>query len=119
MTENQFQIMVAKFLDTCLVDAWWTAINPIPAKSKAAAGISKAMGMKAGCPDILIVSNGKAVFLELKTEKGSVSNVQKETCHAIINAGGVVHVCRSLEEVVNRLNVEGIKHRGMVAIWQP
>lgn len=39
-------------------DVFWTAINPIPAKSKAAAGISKAMGMRKGVPDFLFMKEG-------------------------------------------------------------
>lgn len=120
MTENQLQIMVAKFLDTCLVDAWWTAINPIPAKSKAAAGLSKAMGMKAGCPDLLVVHNGNAIFIELKTAKGRTSDAQNAAIERIEAAGSRVHVCRSLEDVIVVLkHRHGVKVNGNLAIWTP
>lgn len=120
MTESQLQIMVAKFLDTCLVDAWWTAINPIPAKSKTAAGISKAMGLKAGCPDILVVHNGSAIFIELKTAKGRTSDVQNAAIEQIEAAGSRVHVCRSLEDVIVVLkHRHGVKINGKLAIWTP
>ena len=57
------------------------------------------LGAKKGFPDILIIWKGRAIFIELKTKKGRVSDAQK-ACHAqLILAGGLVTVCRSLKEV--------------------
>ncbi len=56
--EESLQRTVADYLALCVpvppAGPWWTAVNPIPAKSRAAAGISKAMGLKAGTPDIVM-----------------------------------------------------------------
>jgi len=36
------------------------------------------MGMKAGCPDLILeFKNGKIVYIELKSKKGSLSKAQK------------------------------------------
>jgi hypothetical protein len=39
-------------------DVFWTAINPVPAKSRAVAGISKAMGLRPGVPDFIFIKEG-------------------------------------------------------------
>jgi hypothetical protein len=36
------------------------------------------MGLKAGCPDLILeFKNGKIVYIELKSKKGSLSKAQK------------------------------------------
>ena len=81
---------------------FWSALNPIPAKSKAAAGLSKAMGMRAGVPDIVLVHGGKALFVELKRPdgKGRVDPKQREAMAAIEANGGAVEVCRSVPDFI-------------------
>ncbi len=67
------------------------------------------MGVKAGVPDILLIFRGRPVLIEIKPGKaGSLSPVQKEIHTEIVLAGGVVTVIRSLEELVNFLEVLGI-----------
>lgn len=113
MTEEQLQRQIADWLCVSVPDGlWWTAVNPIPAKSKAAAGVSKAMGMKAGAPDLVLCYRGRLVGVELKGPKGSLSPSQRE-CHAEIQqAGGTITVVRSLKEFVGFLDVLGVQHRG-------
>ena len=92
---------------------WFTAVNPIPAKSKASAGLSKAMGMRAGVPDLLIVHAGKALFVELKRPdgKGRVDPKQREAMAAIEANGCAVAVCRSVPEFVDTLRQHGVPMR--------
>ncbi len=69
----------------------WTAVNPIPAKSRAAAGISQAMGLKVG--------------------RDRLSPAQLEAHDAITLAGGVVTTCRTLDEVAALLATLGVPSR--------
>lgn len=94
---------------------YWSALNPIPAKSKAAAGLSKAMGMKAGVPDLLLVHGGKALFVELKRPdgRGRVDPKQREAAAGIEANGGAVEVCRSVPEFVEVLRRHGIPCRAI------
>ena len=67
-------------------------------------------GVKAGTPDIYILSQGKTVFLELKTPKGALSREQRMTHNWIMQAGGFVRVCRSVEDVARVLDEHRIPH---------
>ena len=95
---------VAEYLALCLPSTvYFSAINPVPGKSKAAAAISKALGMKAGIPDYIIVHNGIVHFVELKSAKGGLSTNQRIAHAAIVSAGGHVAVTRSLDELQAQL----------------
>lgn len=47
-----------------------------------------------GLPDCLMILNGKAEFFELKTGKGVVSEIQKQTHEALRRAGASVTIVR-------------------------
>ena len=113
--EESLQHTVADYLARCVpappAGPWWTAVNPILAKSRAAAGISKAMGLKARTPDIVMCWKGRMVGIELKAGRGGVSPAQRETHDAITLAGGVVTTCRSLDDVAAFLATLGVPSR--------
>lgn len=102
--EQDFQIGLVKGLRTILYP--WTVVLHVPnggKRGKAEAGILKAMGVLAGAPDLLMFHCGRAYAFELKADDGSLSKAQKET-HALLEAAGVpVSVCRTLDEVLERL----------------
>jgi hypothetical protein len=93
--------------------AWWTAINPVPTKSRVVASLSKAMGMRAGTPDLLFIWRG-AILIELKAGRTPVSEAQEAALSAIYGAGAVVHVCRSAGEVLGVLATYRVPMRGRV-----
>lgn len=73
--------------------------------SKAQSGIMKAMGLKPGIPDIVILANGTAHFIELKAANSYPTPVQREM-HQRLRLGGFhVAIARDLE-TVERLLVE-------------
>ncbi len=114
-SEESLQRTVADYLALCVppppAGPWWTAVNPILAKSRAAAGISKAMGLKARTPDIVMCWKGRMVGIELKAGRGRLSPAQDETHEAITLAGGVVTTCRSLDDVAAFLATLGVPSR--------
>ena len=113
--EQLFQRTVADYLSLCVPappsGPWWTAVNPIPAKSRAAAGISKAMGLRAGTPDIVLCWRGRLVGIELKAGRGRLSPAQLEAHDAITLAGGIVTTCRTLDDVAAYLATLGVPSR--------
>jgi hypothetical protein len=113
--EESLHRTVADYLAWCVPappdGPWLTALNPIPAKTRAAAGISKAMGLKAGTPDIVMCWRGRLVGIELKAGRGRTSDPQIEAHDAITLAGGVVTVCRSLDDVAAFLATLGVHSR--------
>lgn len=89
-------------------DCFWTFINNGMKRGKAAGGKAKAMGMRAGTPDLMFVYRGKALFIEMKAGKGKESPTQIE-CHGLLAmAGAPVATCRSVDEVIFTLKGWGV-----------
>lgn len=90
--------------------------TPNGGKRDAVAGAKlKAMGALPGVPDLYIAWPGHTLWIELKAPKGSVSEAQRTFAHRAINIGHDVHICRSVDEVLNVLDVMGVPTRGRVA----
>ena len=61
-----------------------------------------------GLPDVLILFNSiygvpKSLFVEAKTDRGVLSEIQKQEHHDIARAGGIVVVARDAEFVLDVL----------------
>ena len=57
----------------------------------------KAMGLKSGVSDVIVLLEGKVLFVEFKTEKGAQSDNQKRFQEDVQALGFEYHICRSLE----------------------
>jgi hypothetical protein len=107
--EQRLQRAVADYLAWALLPpAWFTAIAHgarLGDDSTAwlRGGILRGTGTKAGVPDILIVHEGRAYFVELKSARGSLSEAQRTTHSALTATGCPVAVCRSLDDVQSML----------------
>jgi hypothetical protein len=53
-----------------------------------------------GLPDIVCCYKGRFIGLEVKTDKGKTTVLQEVTLRRIRNAGGIVAVVRSVDEVL-------------------
>lgn len=115
MTELELHKSVAQYLDACRTPEWWWTTIPAGGGGKARGGKLKAQGYVAGTPDILIVYNGFAHWIELKTEKGRVSPEQKAVHESLRASGAWVMVCRSLPEVQGVLDAWRVPRRAQVA----
>jgi hypothetical protein len=72
------------------------------------AAIMAGLGVRRGAPDLLFIVAGRTFGLELKSEHGRLSPVQRQ-CHAEIrSAGGVVGVAGSIDDAVALLQEWGI-----------
>ncbi len=104
--EEAFQRAVASYLDLALPrDAVWFHPPNGGARSKAEAGIFKAMGVKPGVPDIIVIYRGRVVAIELKSEKGQLSPAQKLMQAQLTAAGSLVYTATRIEEVESFLRV--------------
>ncbi len=75
-------------------------------KSKAQAGLFKAMGLKSGVPDLFLpVARGKfhGLFIEMKTKKGTLSQNQKNWLNDLETQGYMTAVAKGFEEAVKVL----------------
>ncbi len=104
--EQTLQIQVANYLRVALrPPVWWSSIDHGVGKlGKAEAGLRKARGVKAGLPDIVIISPNPRVTLgiELKAPKGKQSTAQIKLESAWTDAGAEYWLADNL------LSVQGI-----------
>lgn len=92
-------------------DAWFTHF-PSGGGGKARGGVLKAMGLKPGVPDILILEGRAAFWIELKSQRGTVSEAQRE-CHAALRrAGADVVIAKNIEDVMRALKGWGVAISG-------
>ena len=107
--EQELQKTVARYLDLALPkDAVFFHCPNGGARSKAEAGIFKAMGVKAGVPDIFIIYRGRVVAIELKSEKGRLTPAQKDMHSRLALAGALVYTATRLEEIEGFLRGCGV-----------
>ena len=66
-------------------------------RGNAEAGRLRSMGTQAGAPDLLVIVAGRAHGLEIKTEAGRLSVVQKRMAERFRHAGCAYEVARSVE----------------------
>jgi len=72
----------------------------------------KALGTRAGFPDLAFLWHGKFYAFEVKTQKGRQSPAQKDWQGAITNAGGFYAVVRSVDDAKLQLNAWGVAPNG-------
>lgn len=101
--EESLHRAVAEYLGHALPwDAWWSTI-PAGGGGRVRGAKLKAMGYRAGTPDLLIVWQGRAYWIELKAPKGRISEAQAD-CHIMLDhAGSEVLVARSVDEIETAL----------------
>jgi hypothetical protein len=110
MSEAQEQIVVMKWAE--LQSNKYPELNllfHIPNgsyKSKAQAGLFKAMGLKSGVPDLFLpfASNGfHGLFIEMKTTKGRASESQEWWIMELQKQGYLVKLARGCEQAIEML----------------
>src|SRR5262245_9510184 len=82
---------------------WWTHIPNGGWRSPIEAKVFKALGVVAGAPDLLIVADGRALFLEFKSETGRLSQAQRDCHEALRAAGAFVAVVNSIDAALKLL----------------
>lgn len=74
----------------------------------------KSTGTLAGVPDLLVITAGRILGIELKSGNGRLSDAQLYCHEQFRRAGADVFVCRSLEEVADALTAAGVPLRARV-----
>lgn len=72
-------------------------------------------GVPVGFSDLFGVrlSDGKAVFIEVKTENGKISQDQENFISAMRKNGAIAGVCRSIEDAFKLINTKEVKENGI------
>lgn len=107
--EQSLQIAVAAYLGHALKPPTiWTAF-PAGGGGRTRGAFLKAMGLKAGWPDILVIAPGPWILgIELKAKAGRSSPAQLAIAEQFRAAGMFYEICRSVEEVERDLFLHGI-----------
>jgi hypothetical protein len=114
--EQRLQIAVAQFLEIALPhDAVWFHVPNGGKRTPVEGGIFKAMGVKAGVPDLWIFYRNKTFAIELKAKRGRHSNEQIFMQVRLERAGVLFAESRSLEDVIARLSAWHIPLRAELA----
>lgn len=114
--EQAFQIALCKYLDFALpMEAVYFAIPNGFKRTRAEAGIAKAMGQKAGMPDLMILWESVAYGLECKATKGSANKAQRDMAADLADAGVQIAIVRTIDEVQAKLRWWGIPIRARAA----
>ena len=87
---------------------WWTHIPLGGLRSKIEGAILRGLGTARGTPDLLIVADGKAHFLELKSAGGRATDAQRQ-CHEALRAA--VAVAQGIDEALAWLEVWNLLRR--------
>lgn len=121
--EQALHRSVVSFLRVVLPKPW-VFFHPANggSRSKAEAGIFKAMGVRAGIPDLVLLGPRElapfglkipqVVCIEFKAPKGSLSPAQKDTIAALAELGIETHIVRSIDEAEAVLRGLGVPLKG-------
>ena len=80
-------------------------------RTKAEAGIFKALGVRAGVPDLIVVYRAQIFGLELKADSGRLTPIQRQALNEMEVAGARTAVARSLDEALVTLECWGVLRR--------
>lgn len=105
-----------QYLDAVLPANAWSFHPPNGGKRSAIEGaVFKAMGTRAGLPDIGVLYDGRVFWIELKAVSGRLTEKQGE-CHARLwECGCPVTVCKTIDDIRSALLSWAIPIRETVA----
>lgn len=114
--EETVQKAIVRFLGIALPgDSFlFATTNQRGTRKRFEMGILKAMGARAGVPDLCLLHRGRFIGIEVKAEKGRLSENQANASDAIVKAGGLYSVVRSVEEAERYLRSVGVALRATV-----
>lgn len=108
--EDDIQRAVCQWLEVQerLGKLTWYAIPNGGKRSKIEAAIMKGLGVRAGIPDLLVLCEGRSLYIELKAPEnkltgykgGKVSKEQQEAMERLETHGASCVVCWSTDEAI-------------------
>jgi hypothetical protein len=102
--EQDLQRAVLEHLELCAVpNCYWFHVGNGGWRSPVEAKVLKSLGVRPGVPDLILIYGGKTFGLELKTEIGKLTSVQR-TAHVLMRAAGAeVEVAYGIDEALELL----------------
>ena len=90
-TEKQITIAIRQLLKTLGIFHW---------------KVHQGLGCVPGVPDIIGIYQGRMLGIEIKTERGTISDHQQRFLEAINREGGLAFAARSAEDVIDKLGLQ-------------
>lgn len=120
MSEETLHRAVADYLRLTLAPETFVTTFPAGGGGRVRGARLKAMGLKAGMPDLMIWWPGsdgwaRCLGIELKSAKGRLSPDQRATHAALREAGCLIEVCRSIDDVQRALRAWSVPTKGRIA----
>lgn len=107
--EERLQKSCVRFLQAAAPPGlWWTHPHNEGKRTRAEAARAKAMGQRAGTPDLILCWQGRFLGMEIKMPTGRVSPAQKDCHAALTEAGADVAIVRSVDDAYRALTLWGI-----------
>ena len=109
--EDDLHKAVADYLELAMpVEVPWTTM-PAGGGGKVRGARLKAMGLHPGWPDLQLVFRGCYIGIELKSEKGRLTDAQKAMHERLMVSGALVYTATSVEAVEGFLRGCGVPLR--------
>jgi hypothetical protein len=121
MTEDQIQASIVDYLRTC--GPIGSLVHSIPNGAVLAGNTAqrgrqmaklKWTGLLPGAADLLMLWNGRAIYLEVKKPKQYQTDTQKTFQDDVAVCGGHYAVVRSIDDVQQFMDALGVPMRGRV-----
>ena len=114
--EDDLQRDVCRFLDVALpTGATYFAVPNGGKRHVREAARMKGLGLRPGVPDLLVIHDGRALFVELKTKRGVMSAAQKAMQQMLAYCGCTVMLCRTVDDVEQALRNASVPLRATVS----
>jgi hypothetical protein len=106
LSEHEIHKAVVKYLDQCgRHDILWFHPENARKCTPRQGAMRKAIGVKAGVPDFVLIIDGDPVFLELKSAKGKLSKEQYAFRDKALDSGCRHYMANSLDEAIYFLEI--------------
>jgi hypothetical protein len=111
--QTKLAALLAKYLDP--ESTFWTSLENKPI-SRVSGMFQKRRGVRSGLPDVLVISRGKSIFVELKSRRGVASKAQKQIRLEMLPVGATWWMARSARAAMMALHLSGVVFRRK---WKP
>jgi len=110
-TEWSEQIRLTKLLAQYLPDnVFWSALSNAP-RTALAGYLARLKGARSGLTDIIVVYDGRVIWVEMKSPAGVASKVQRQVCAELRVAGADWYLARSAEAALVALRLSNVPFR--------
>jgi VRR-NUC domain len=110
-TEFSEQVRLTKLLTQYLPDnVFWSALSNAP-RTALAGYLARLRGVRSGLTDIIVVYDGRVIWVEMKSPAGVASKVQRQVCAELQAAGADWYLARSAEAALAALRLSNVPFR--------